>query len=275
MVLWFEAIGALLVGLGGVAIGNRCARLRDWKWLLGYFVPLGIIGIIAISNHFPAVGLTWPVRWLTFGRGKFALIGFVSAVVLATPAFRLPRKRDRKAVLALITSIVLGVAVWPFAAAALVQPQLKSLQTRVDQDAVCLQSTHYTCGPAAAVTALRKLGLPAEEGELALLAFTSPAIGTAPDILAQTLQKRYCKDGLTARLSSFKRIEELKGAEPTIVVTKLSFLIDHYVTVLEVTEDKVIIGDPLTGLKELSLGEFEKLWRRIGIVLGRNSIQAQ
>lgn len=60
------------------------------------------------------------------------------------------------------------------AAAALVQAQLRSLPTRVDPDGVCLQNTPYTCGPAAAVTALRRLRLPAEESELAKLAFISP-----------------------------------------------------------------------------------------------------
>jgi hypothetical protein len=33
--------------------------------------------------------------------------------------------------------------------------ELAALTTRLDADGVCRQSNHYTCGPAAAVTALR------------------------------------------------------------------------------------------------------------------------
>ncbi len=117
-----------------------------------------------------------------------------------------------------------------------------------------LQSTPYKCGPAATVTALLRLGLPADEGELAALAFTSPAIGTAADILALTLRKRYGKDGLVVSLGSFRSAGELQRTGPTLAVVKLSFLIDHYVAVLEVTENEVIVGDPLAGLKKLSPG---------------------
>jgi hypothetical protein len=56
---------------------------------------------------------------------------------------------------------------------------------RVDGDGVCRQSSHYTCGPASAVTVLRKLGLPAEEGEIAILSHTSALTGTEPDVLAK------------------------------------------------------------------------------------------
>jgi hypothetical protein len=56
------------------------------------------------------------------------------------------------------------VAIVPFLAPAFNRGYLAGLKTRIDADGVCRQSSEYTCGPAAAVTALRKLGLPAEEG---------------------------------------------------------------------------------------------------------------
>lgn len=71
----------------------------------------------------------------------------------------------------------------------------------------CLQSNDYNCGPAAAVTALRKLGLPAEEGEIAILAHTSSATGTPPDVLARALQDRYEKEGLASHYRIFHRVD--------------------------------------------------------------------
>ena len=52
-----------------------------------------------------------------------------------------------------------------------------------------MQSNGYNCGPAAAVTALRRLGLPAEEGELAILAHTSSAAGTSCDTLCTAIER--------------------------------------------------------------------------------------
>jgi hypothetical protein len=41
------------------------------------------------------------------------------------------------------------------------------------------------------------------------------------------------------------------------------------VTVLEVTDTEVVVGDPLGGLTRLSYQDFAKRWRFIGIVLQR------
>ena len=44
---------------------------------------------------FPALSFTPPVAWMMTGRNKFAVIGFVAAMVLTTPLMKLPRKRER------------------------------------------------------------------------------------------------------------------------------------------------------------------------------------
>jgi predicted double-glycine peptidase len=49
------------------------------------------------------------------------------------------------------------------------------------------------------------------------------------------------------------------------------FMVDHWVTVLAVTDSEVIIGDPLGGLGRMSYAEFEEKWRFVGIVLRRKT----
>src|SRR5262249_23801319 len=141
--------------------------------------------------------------------------------------------------------------------------------TQIDKDGICIQTTDYTCGPASAVTALRKLGLPAEEGQIAILSCTSFQEGTPLDMLADTLQQKFAGDGLQVKCRVFKSIQELKGAGLTLAVIKYGFMVDHWVTVLEVTDTEVVIGDPLGGLRHLSYDDFSKQWRFIGIVLTR------
>jgi len=269
MNLWFEAMGAASFACVGVLLGYFFSRLPKPYWAFGYFIPLGLVLIYGVAVHFPAMSFTPPISWMMMGRKKFAILGFIAAMVLTTPLSRLPLKRDRIVISILMAMIVFFMSVWPFLAPAFNRNQLAQLKTRIGGDGVCLQNTGYTCGPASAVTALRKLGFPAEEGQLAILSFTSSMTGTPPDILAEVLQKQYGKDGLIAEYRAFKNISELKKAGLTLAVVKFGFMVDHYVTVLDVTDSEVVVGDPLNGLDKMSYEEFQQKWRFVGVVLHR------
>jgi predicted double-glycine peptidase len=230
-----------------------------------------LICLFGVAFNVPAVMFAPPISWMMVGLKKFAVFGFVAAMVLTTPLSRLRSHRDRSLVFLLMAAIVFYMSVWPFLAPAFDRNQLAHLLTRVDNNGVCEQTTDYTCGPAAAVTALRKLGLPAEEGTIAILSCTSNQEGTPTDLLADALQKEYGKDGLTATCRVFKNISELKQAGITLAVIKYGFMVDHWVTVLEVRDSEVVIGDPLGGLRRLPYDQFLKQWRFIGIVLQRKT----
>jgi len=190
-------------------------------------------------------------------------------MILTTPLSRVPQARNRIMIAVLMAVIVFFLSIWPFLAPMVDRGQLSHLQTSVDKDGICLQSTAFTCGPAAAVTALRKLRLPAEEGQIAILSCTSDLQGTPVDMLAESLQREYGVRGLAVKCHVFKDISELKQAGLTLAVVKYGLLEDHWVTVLEVTDSEVVVGDPLAGLSRLSYDEFCKRWRFIGIVLKR------
>jgi len=165
--------------------------------------------------------------------------------------------------------------VLPFLAPVFNRSYLAALKTRVDPDGVCRQSSAYTCGPAAAVTALRKLGLPAEEGEIAILAHTSSLTGTEPDVLAKVLQERYRPNGLLTEYRAFKDLEELKSAGLTLAILKFNALQDHCVTIFGVQSNGIDIADPLTGLNIVPRQEFENKWQFVGIVFKRADWQLQ
>ena len=148
--------------------------------------------------------------------------------------------------------------------------QLSHLTTDVDKNGICLQTTDYTCGPASAVTVLRKLGLRAEEGQIAILSCTSFQEGTPDDMLAEGLNRQYGGNGLSAKCRIFRSVAELKRAGLTLAVIKYGFLVDHWVAVLEVTDSEVVVGDPLGGLDRISYQEFAKKWRFVGVVLQRS-----
>jgi len=271
MNLWLEATAAASFAFAGALMGYFFSRLPKPYWTFGYFIPLALVLIYSVAIHFPGMSFTPPISWMMMGRKKFAILGFMAAMVLTTPLSRLPLKRDRIVISILMAAIIFFLSVWPFLAPAFNRSQLAHLQTRIGLDGVCLQNTGYTCGPAAAVTALHKLGLPADEGQLAILSCTSSMTGTPPDILAEVLQKQYGKDGLVVEYRAFKNISELKKAGLTLAVVKFGFMVDHYVTVLEVTDSEIIVGDPLNGLDKMSYDEFRQKWRYVGVVLKRKS----
>jgi ABC-type bacteriocin/lantibiotic exporter with double-glycine peptidase domain len=111
--------------------------------------------------------------------------------------------------------------------------------------------------------------LQAGEGELALLAGTSTATGTPPDMLARALNERFGRDGLRAEFRRFSSVEELRAVGLTLVIVKFGLFLDHWLTVLEVTDREVIVGDPLNGENRLTHEEFLRRWRRIGVTLRR------
>jgi predicted double-glycine peptidase len=166
-----------------------------------------------------------------------------------------------------LVCIVAYYAVLPFLLPAVIRKDLLSIQTRLDINNVCLQSTSYNCGPAAAVTALRKNGIPAEEGEIAVISHTSPISGTPPDSLYIGLNKMYASRGLHFEYRRFNSIADLVGKEPIIAIVRFSFMVDHYVAVLEVSENKLIVGDPIGGKKQMTYNRFRKIWRKSGIIL--------
>jgi predicted double-glycine peptidase len=269
MVAFLQAIGVALLALAGVALGRWCSRLPGSWWSLGYILPLLVIVLVAIGNRKAEWQFVPPFSWLMTGRAEFALTGFAAAWMLTTPLSRLPRPRDRFVVAGAMVFFVATLSVWPFLAPGLIRERQLALETRVDDDGICRQSTKYNCGPAAAVTALRRLGLSAEEGDLAVLAYTTPTSGTAPDLLCRAIERRFADADIECVFRSFGTIDDLRLEGIPVVVVKLSFLIDHYVAVLEVDEESVLVGDPLSGLQRWSREEFERRWRKTGIVIRR------
>lgn len=273
MGLWLETVGVMLLAGLGVVAGRLFSRFRRPYWTLGYFLPFVLIAMIAITRLFDTLVFVPPFCWVTAGRVRFVIFSLAVTMGLTTPLGRLPRKCEKIIVCTLMTVVVVWFSILPFCVPAVIRGDLCNLPTQVDSDGVCLQSTKYTCGPAAAVTALRKLGLPAQEGEIAVLSHTSPVIGTLPRSLCKALENRYSADGLECEYRHFESISQLKDAGVTLAVVKAAFLLDHCITVLDVSDKLVTVADPIIGTVLMSHEQFEQIWRFSGIVLRRRVTQ--
>ncbi|MHC4363435.1 MAG: cysteine peptidase family C39 domain-containing protein [Planctomycetota bacterium] len=271
---WLETIGVILVAMLGIALGRMFSGLPKPRWALGYFLPFLLIAMLVATRCANSLAFVPPFSWMVVGRIKFVMLCLAVTMGLTTPLSRLPRKSERFVVCILMAVVVAWFSVLPFLVPALIRDNLLSLKTRIDSNGVCYQSADFTCAPAAAVTALTKLGLPAHEGEIAVLSHTSPVAGTLPGCLKTALTDRYGDYGLRCQYRSFKSLKQLKDAGITLAVVRDAFLSDHCVAVLEVSDRMVVIADPVTGRHLMSHEQFEKVWRRIGIVLQRDDTQS-
>lgn len=274
VIQWLETIGVIGLAVLAAFLANHVARSRKY-WITVYAISGILLLMIWLGRSYSAIGLVPPVSWISGGRAKFALVAVVP-ILLLWPLFRMtgnPRVRFFGA--AFLALIVALYAVWPFAASATNRGFLAALPTRFDTNGICLQSTDYTCGPAAAVTALRHLGLEAHEGQIAIASHASAAIGTPPDMLCRGLRSLYATQALDCDLRYFAKLEELPSGQPILAVIKYTVLEDHYVVILGMTPEAVLVADPNRGRVAYTHAEFLRRWRKLGIVLsrpdGRNS----
>jgi hypothetical protein len=249
-------------------VGYRLAR-RRWGLVAGYAGPLAVLLAVAATRMFVVLEFTWPFRWLVAGRREFALTGPVICCVVTVLMARMPRRRVRVLLAAMAAVATWRMAICPYVMPLAYRSETAQLEELRIGGGMCLQSTSYTCGPAAAVTALGQLGITAGEGELAVLAYTVPHEGTAGDLLRDAIIELGKDYGVTAEYRAFADLEELRKAGLTIVQVKFRPMLDHYVTVLEVKSDTVELVDPLAGRESWSHEEFLGWWRFVGIVVKR------
>lgn len=265
----FETVFVLAIAVFGVCVGILFSRLRSPHWLWGYLISFAFIAILIASRFSSTISFKQPFCLFVAGRVRFVLFALAVTMGLMSPLSRLQGRGQKILTCALMGIFVILFSVLPFLVPGLIEQRLLNLPTRLDSNGVCLQSTSYTCGPAAAVTALGKLGFKAHEGQLAVLSHTSPIVGTLPRCLSDALRSRYGAQGIECKYRYFDSIEQLKDADFTLAVVKDSLFSDHCVAVLEVSDQRVCFADPAFGQVSMTKRGFEKIWRFSGITIKR------
>lgn len=263
--LWLKTIAVIGLCVAGGVVGRWMGSLNQPYWPFGYLLSLCGLVFTGASRHFPDLNFLPLFAWLTEGRREYAVLGVSVAMLLMTLSPRLPGRGQKGLIVALALVAALKTAILPFLGPILVRSQMVSIETEIDAQGVCLQTSSYTCGPAAAVTVLRRFGIEADEGEIAIHAGTGPTTGTPADMLCRAIEELFAKEGIECRYRQFDSVAELKRPGVTIALVKLNFFMDHYVAVLRVADEYVVVADPLMGQRRLSHAAFKQRWRGSGI----------
>ncbi len=270
MQAYLETVGVLAVAILGIMVGKAFSCLKRPYWLGGYILSLALATLLILPRFYYPLHFLPLFNNLIAGRTRFIVLGVAVTVGLVAPLDRLPYRLEQILVCFLMAIVIGWFTVMPFLAPALLRATHASLRTTINSQGICFQTTNYTCGPAAAVTALTKLGIDADEGNLAILSHSSPVVGTLPQCLADALAQRYADLGLDCTFRLFDSIDQLRDADVTLAVVKDHLLADHCVAVLEVDQDIVVLADPVRGRQELSREQFADKWRFSGIAIKRH-----
>ncbi|MEN4006209.1 MAG: C39 family peptidase [Methanobacteriaceae archaeon] len=135
---------------------------------------------------------------------------------------------------------------------------------QIDTSGIVMQSTDYSCGPAALATVLQNMGFNSTEGELKVLAGTDTS-GTSMYGLARAAHAK----GVSAtgmRLS----IDDLKRNHIVHVVLNGT---PHYSVVREVSENSVRLADPSLGNIVMTREEFNEIYTGHTLVISNSNVQ--
>jgi predicted double-glycine peptidase len=136
----------------------------------------------------------------------------------------------------------------------------------VNQRRVCNQTTDYSCGAASAVMLLDQLGLRSTEREMAELCWTNGLTGTDELGVCMGLRKKLAGTPWRPNLVRSDWDDLRRRGGPAMATIYHSFMVDHWVLVLEVTDDRVVVLDPIASRQTHTKARFLELWRRSLVV---------
>lgn len=267
--LWVETFGILLIAAAGILLGRAASRRSVSARIFAMSVSFAVVGLILLArvgSLWQSVPLLCPIA---ASRLRFVLLAFAVTLGLTAPLSQLRSYTSRFitcVVMAFFIAILVSV---PFLGPVLIRSELAASPTKIDIDGVCRQSQPFTCGPAAAVTALNHFGVQATEAELAIDAHTSPIIGTSPWDLYHTLKSDYADEGIKYSFLHMRSIDQLPDDAVLLAVVRDAPTTDHCVAVLAVNDSTVTVADPMAGLVYMPRDSFTQLWRNCGILLQR------
>ncbi len=218
-------------------------------------VALALILTKAVAGHIPAAEPTlFPWDWYPLVEPSWYLVPTMFLIGAGLEiAGRSPWRRE-----ALVAGAVLILARTAFAGWVTARPP--ELKGTVTDSGVCLQTSSYSCGAAAAASFLYYYGIRSSEQEMAALCCTRSGglglAGTSDAGLLRGLRRKL--DGRLSVQIARQRYEEL--STPSLVPIEVYPGLCHCIMLWRVDPDLVHVVDPRSGRVTMSRADFEALW---------------
>lgn len=202
------------------------------------------------------------VHWREYFLYERVSLVFAILLVLAVGLRNIERRLMRGLVLG-IALLFAGHEVLGMGSPALFAGAVAALDPGDGSLAPVSQSTGWSCGAAATATLLRMNGVNAGEREVALLAASSPVLGTDDRGMCRAIEIIGAPEGLRSRMRMRLRADDLPQVSlPCLFGYKLYPTVWHMAVLVEIQGDKFVIEDPLLGRCVWTREEFLRKWTR-------------
>lgn len=269
--MWLELIGVAMLMAGLMVLGGRVGASGRRKAEVACCISILSVLFVALFHWLHTHTLFGALDWITVSRFKFLILAAAVTFGLSGSLSHLARSWQRCGVLAAMLFFLYIFIGLPFLLPALLQDQMRTLPLLLDERGLCMQSRSYTCGPAAAVSALSRLGISSREGLLAVESRTAPLIGTGMWDLYRALERICERENVSCRYERPADLEQLPPGAVCLVSLRQSPITSHCVAVFKVDDIAVTCADPAVGLLRIARPSFEAQWSRTAIILTQNS----
>lgn len=239
-------LGRGSTGRMGLWLGLAIVLLALWSWLYNHqsiavqMIPLSILSQIEGTAAAPMFMLILGVAWA--------------------------RSRVTRQRLVVLAAVAVGVMYFLRGGLWMLQPMPASALANSGQQQIVMQSQDFSCVPASCATALNALGIRSTESQMAEL--TQTRVGEGATVIR-------AMDGLSQRLRgtpwSVELVEapldQLVGTRTPVLTAILTDTPQrHMVTLLAITESRVLVADPTQGVESIPRSRFEPLYTGQAII---------
>lgn len=259
------AFGAqITLAIGAFFLGRGIARRRPSLANATAALSLATMLLFPLARVFP-VEVVRVLGAPAASCVELTALAIPAVLFFSTATQIVPRASDRRALslLNIVAAIYfVRAGIW------MVLPPPSGVgPTRIDADGICRQTTGYTCVAASMVTMLRARGIAADEAEMSALCRTQSGGGATDSRALWALDRKLAGTAFTPRYARLNRGSLIAAPKPCMVQLDWGFFVSHMVPVMEATPDRVVIGDPLSGTRTMSMADFEVEWKGLAITL--------
>ncbi len=254
---------------GSIVLGVGIGRLSGDKWILGFVIGAMVLLFIGLPRLAPGLINTGAYQAL-LANNLDAILLSVAGIIAVVPCLPKLRKVSTKClvvaflVISLVRSSVLPAACFYFN-----RDELANLSGRLDSSGIFLQTTDYTCGPAAAATVLKAYGIDDSEGNIALATRCNSYSGTRSLDIVNYINRNYSRE-LRAEYRYIKDLDELRNIDGFFITeVKAGNFTDHFVVIMGFKGDLVTVADPSLGTFRAKASAFSSEWRNKVIIISR------
>jgi len=264
-----HVIFIVLVYCASTFLAYRIGGFSGHKWVLGFVIGATIIFVLNLPKFIPPI-VNHGFYQLMLGNNLDAMLIGIAGIISVIPCLpKLSGGRTKLLIVMFLLVSLLRSSVLPAACFYFNKNELNNLSGRVDSNGVVIQTTGYTCGPAATATILKALGIRDTESGIALATGCNSYSGTRSLDLVNYINRQY-GNKLNAEYRYVDNVDYLRELNALYIVeVKASTFTDHFIAIMDINGNSITVGDPSMGRFETTTEAFSKEWRNKVIVISR------